>query len=222
MALGAQPIIAPAFRPKIPRQAIPIAPQVERPALVQRIEHKGAQIEVRVRSAIVAALKGQVQRIRVIPGRAEERQLRAGEAPIQRLPGNIIRAAVGSVPQQIARRGFTRRHPPGHGIGWLPVCARQPEQRWVVANLFFGIGIVEVGVGWADHMQPIRPGIAQACRRAHAQIGAERAAQRRQCHDGVARGIAPVAWAFGPGPIGGVGRQRVRQAHIRLHQNGAG
>ncbi len=85
VALGAQAVVTPAILAEVARQVVFVASQVERPALALVVKDERPQVEVAVIGLVVSPLETDKERILVVPGGAEERDIDTPEDPGQRL-----------------------------------------------------------------------------------------------------------------------------------------
>src|SRR5690349_24942720 len=82
--LGPHAVITPALSSEISGQIVVVRPEVERPSHAAGIENKGTQIEVAVIGFVISALHTDENRLRIVPGAAEKRNLDAVKNGVQR------------------------------------------------------------------------------------------------------------------------------------------
>src|SRR4051794_40055368 len=111
---------------------------------------------------VVAALEPDVQRVLVVPGRAEERKLSAVEASVEGEGRQIGGVATRVAPEQIARRcPECRAISGGPGQDRIVVAAGQPEQDRLVAGAGGRIRVVEELAARTGDVQPEAAGLVE-------------------------------------------------------------
>jgi len=201
--------------------------QVHRPAHAVGIQHKRANIQVRVAGRRRAGLDGQKHRVAVRPGTAEYRQrVLALSQPVSggRLPG----FHPGFGPQQHQRKVAPARlaamaAPDGRQLllqqlvfkpqQFRPFRARRkPHHGRRKAGARAAVAEIKGPPRGADDVQHELARLEKARAAAEAEIGAEHRFKHREEHDVETRAVVPIARAFGIYPIRDIRFQGIRQA----------
>ena len=84
LAAGPNPLVGEALGAEVAGQIVVVRPQVDGPALAERVQDERPKIEVAVIGGVVTALKADVDRVLVVPGGAEEGEVRGLVAGVER------------------------------------------------------------------------------------------------------------------------------------------